>query len=143
MIVPVLATICPAVTSIARFAVVAPEAANTNALFVPLVAFVFVTEIDAPVTVCAVVPFAPLMAMFKPFSVLDAAAVEVLAILTTLPEVTELDEKLTPVPVVNELAAKTTPEVAPVPVVTVGAKVTIVPSVVSVEIPPKLPALLY
>jgi hypothetical protein len=83
------------------------------------------------------------MAMFSPFNVDDAAAVEVLAMLTTLPDVTELDEKLMPVPVVSELAAKTTPDVAPVPVVTVGAKVTIVPSVVSVEIPPKLPALLY
>jgi hypothetical protein len=76
----------PAVTFNAVFAVVAPLAVRVSATFVPDVAFVFVTLIDAPVTVCAVVPFAPLMAMFSPFSVDDAAAVEVLAILTTLPK---------------------------------------------------------
>ena len=85
-------------------AVVAPDAVSTRALFVPLVAFVFVTLIAAPVTVCAVVPFAPLMAIFSPLSVDEAAAVEVEAIFTTLPDVTELDEMSTPLPVVRLFA---------------------------------------
>ena len=86
----------------------------------PEVAFVFVTEIAAPVTVCAVVPFAPEMAMFNPFNVDDAAAVEVEAIFTTLPLVTELDAKFAPVPVVSESAATLKPDDVPVPVVTVA-----------------------
>jgi hypothetical protein len=110
----------PAVTFSAVFAVVAPLAVSVKATLVPLVAFVFVTLIAAPVTVCAVVPFAPLMAMFNPFSVDDVAAVEVEAILTTLPEVTELEAKFAPVPVVSESAATLKPELVPVPVVTVA-----------------------
>lgn len=109
----------PAVTFSAVFAVVAPLAVSVKATFVPLVAFVFVTLIDAPVTVCAVVLFAPLMAMFSPFNVDDAAAVEVLAIFTTLPDVTELEAKFAPVPVVSESAATLKPDDVPVPVVTV------------------------
>lgn len=84
--------ICPAVTSIALFAVVAPLAAIDSPTFVPEVPFVFVTLIVAPVTVCALVPFAPDIAMFSP-STPVAPAVEVEAMLTIEPEVTELDEK--------------------------------------------------
>jgi hypothetical protein len=40
--------------------------------------------------------------------------------LTTLPEVTELDAKFAPVPVVSESAATLKPEDVPVPVVTVA-----------------------
>lgn len=110
-------------------------------MFVPDVAFVFVTLMIAPRTVCAVEAFAPLMAIFSPVSVLDAAAVEVEAIENTLPEVTDDDENSNPFPVVKLLAVPRTPAVAPVPVVTVGAKATRVPSLVRVEISPTVPAL--
>ena len=122
---------------------VAPLAVNVRAVFTPEVAFVLVTEIFAPVTVCPLDALAPVEVIFTRVRVLLAAAVLVEAMLIKLPELMELVEKLIPVPVVREFAAKTTPDEAPVPVVTVGVNVTIVPSVVKVATPANDPELLY
>ena len=68
----------------------------------------------------------------------DAALVDVDTNFSTFPDVSEELEKVNASPVVKLFAAAFRPDVAPVPVVTVGENVIIVPSLVSVEIPPNV-----
>ena len=122
--------------------VVPPDADTSRPTLVEVVPVEVLLNRPAYV-VCVEVAFAPLVATLNAVLVLLAAAVPVAAIFTTRPDETDEDENSKALPVVRLFAVAFNPAVLPLPVVTVAAIASNVPSDENVLIPPKLPLELY